>query len=164
MSLGALITTANPLNTNSELAKQLSDSNPVLAFTTPELAPKLAASGGVPVVLLEGSLGNLVTLDELIRRGLNGGKEVVWEKVVQQDAAALLYSSGTTGVSKGVVSSHRNMIAMVQTIVQRFRPDEASGSLGTFVCTVPMFHIYGLVAFATGTQNQFLLSLIIKLC
>ncbi|XP_074263864.1 peroxisomal OPC-8:0-CoA ligase 1-like [Silene latifolia] len=148
MSLGALITTANPLNTNSEIAKQLADSGPKLAFVTRELVGKLTGCG-IPIVLLEEGAGVVSSLGELMKGG--GGKgEVRREKVRQNDAAALLYSSGTTGVSKGVVSSHRNMIAMVQTIIQRFRIDEASGSLGTFVCTVPMFHIYGLVAFATG--------------
>ncbi|KAL0325968.1 UNVERIFIED_CONTAM: 4-coumarate--CoA ligase-like 5 [Sesamum radiatum] len=71
----------------------------------------------------------------------------VKERVCQNDTATLLYSSGTTGASKGVVSSHRNLIAMVQTVVNRFKLDEEEQ---TFICTVPMFHIYGLVAFATG--------------
>ncbi|KAK6118939.1 hypothetical protein DH2020_047318 [Rehmannia glutinosa] len=65
----------------------------------------------------------------------------VKERVNQDDTATLLYSSGTTGASKGVVSSHRNLIAMVQTVVNRFKLDEDKQ---TFICTVPMFHIYGL--------------------
>ncbi|KAK9740106.1 hypothetical protein RND81_03G011700 [Saponaria officinalis] len=164
MSLGALITTANPLNTASEIAKQVGDSEPVLAFTTRELAPKLADSG-VPVILLGdadadggGDSGKSIenvrvisSFEELMKGEVADDKidAVRREKVRQDDAAALLYSSGTTGVSKGVVTSHRNMIAMVQTIIQRFKVDEGSDS-NTFVCTVPMFHIYGLVAFATG--------------
>lgn len=68
------------------------------------------------------------------------------ERVTQNDTATLLYSSGTTGASKGVVSSHKNLIAMVQTVLGRF----GSGGEQVFMCTVPMFHIYGLVAFATG--------------
>ncbi|XP_021737149.1 4-coumarate--CoA ligase-like 5 [Chenopodium quinoa] len=154
MSLGALITTTNPLNTTREISKQIADSKPFLAFTTPELAPKLAGSG-IPVILLggeKGSFGNLkilTTLEEMVK---GERKEVrVKERVCQNDAAALLYSSGTTGESKGVVSSHRNMIAMVQTIIGRFRlNDEDQRNGNTFICTVPMFHIYGLVAFATG--------------
>lgn len=83
------------------------------------------------------------------------GMRVMRDRVDQNDAAALLYSSGTTGESKGVISSHRNMIAMVQVIIGRFRLDDeyqrSGGSLNNvFICTVPMFHIYGLVAFATG--------------
>ncbi|TKY57585.1 4-coumarate--CoA ligase 5 [Spatholobus suberectus] len=70
----------------------------------------------------------------------------VRERVEQDDTATLLYSSGTTGPSKGVVSSHRNLIAMVQIVLGRFKMEENE----TFICTVPMFHIYGLAVFATG--------------
>nr|DAD21678.1 TPA_asm: hypothetical protein HUJ06_023141 [Nelumbo nucifera] len=45
----------------------------------------------------------------------------VKDRVCQDDTATLLYSSGTTGASKGIVSSHRNLIAMVQTILGRFK-------------------------------------------
>jgi len=159
MSLGALITTTNPLNTKYEIAKQIADSKPILAFTTRELVPKLA-DAGVPIVLIgeervPSGLGGsptvkiVGTLDELVKAD-PGEKPRVKERVGQNDAAALLYSSGTTGASKGVISSHRNLIAMVQTVISRFRLDEEGESYRTFVCTVPMFHIYGLVAFATG--------------
>ncbi|XP_075486103.1 putative CoA ligase CCL5 [Primulina tabacum] len=156
MSLGAVITTTNPLNTPREIAKQIADSKPVLAFTIPQLLPKVAGSN-LPVVLLGSDLsgsqrnqesGNLRivgSIEEMMRREPSPTR--VKERVSQDDTATLLYSSGTTGASKGVISSHRNLIAMVQTVVNRFRLDEENS---TFICTVPMFHIYGLVAFATG--------------
>lgn len=163
MSLGAVITTINPLNTTREVSKQVLDSRPFLAFTTPQLMHKLSECN-VPVILLEGGVEEgkmgsssnvkvLATLDEMVKGG--GGERRVKERVCQNDAAALLYSSGTTGASKGVISTHGNMIAMVQTIIGRFRLDDAYEKSGgthghTFICTVPMFHIYGLVAFATG--------------
>ncbi|XP_073020016.1 probable CoA ligase CCL5 [Primulina eburnea] len=156
MSLGAVITTTNPLNTSREIAKQIADSKPVLAFTIPQLLPKLAGSN-LPVVLLgsdvsasqrnpaSGNLRIVASIEEMMRREPSPTR--VKERVSQDDTATLLYSSGTTGASKGVISSHRNLIAMVQTVVNRFRLDEENS---TFICTVPMFHIYGLVAFATG--------------
>ncbi|KAL2232180.1 4-coumarate--CoA ligase-like 5 [Sesamum indicum] len=152
MSLGAIITTTNPLNTSREIAKQIADSKPVLAFTIPQLLPKLADSN-LPVVLLGSECGTpnssklriVASIEELMRREPRQSR--VKERVHQNDTATLLYSSGTTGASKGVVSSHRNLIAMVQTVVNRFKLDEEEQ---TFICTVPMFHIYGLVAFATG--------------
>nr|QLM00652.1 4-coumarate-CoA ligase-like 4 [Ziziphora clinopodioides subsp. bungeana] len=150
MSLGAVITTTNPLNTSGEISKQIADSKPVLAFTTAALLPKLADSNrNLPVVLLAdsspGGLGIVASIEEMMRR--EPSRSRVRERVDQDDTATLLYSSGTTGASKGVVSSHRNLMAMVQTVVNRFKLDEAKE---TFICTVPMFHIYGLVAFATG--------------
>ncbi|CAI9763863.1 unnamed protein product [Fraxinus pennsylvanica] len=150
MSLGAIITTTNPLNTSREIAKQIADSKPVLAFTIPQLLPKLGDSK-LPIVLLDSansypSKFKIVnTIVEMMKREPSQSR--VKERVSQDDTASLLYSSGTTGMSKGVVSSHRNLIAMVQTIVSRFKLDEENH---TFICTVPMFHIYGLAAFATG--------------
>ena len=150
MSLGAIITTTNPLNTPREIAKQIADSKPVLAFTIKELIPKLAGSS-LPIVLLDDPQNitpeakKLTTLQEMMNKEPNGSR--VRDRVNQDDTATLLYSSGTTGASKGVVSSHRNLIAMIQTIVDRFNSEEAQQ---TFICTVPMFHIYGLAAFAMG--------------
>lgn len=146
MSLGAIITTTNPLNTNREINKQIADSKPVLAFTIPELLPKLAESN-LPIVLIGSGSGKgkiVSTLEEMMRKEPNRNR--VKERVTQDDTATLLYSSGTTGASKGVISSHRNLIAMVQTVLGRFQLEDQQ----TFLCTVPMFHIYGLVAFATG--------------
>ncbi|PHT32733.1 4-coumarate--CoA ligase-like 4 [Capsicum baccatum] len=153
MSLGGIITTTNPLNTSSEISKQIKDSKPVLAFTIPELLPKITGSN-LPVILINGEelaftsdskLRIIGTLEKLIME--KPAERRMKERVTQDDTATLLYSSGTTGASKGVISSHRNLIAMVQTIVGRFKLDEGEQ---TFICTVPMFHIYGLAAFAAG--------------
>ncbi|KAG6390798.1 hypothetical protein SASPL_148543 [Salvia splendens] len=152
MSLGAVVTTTNPLNTAREIAKQISDSKPSLAFTIPQLLPKLADCSNLPIVLLgsgnpiSGAKFKIIsTIEEMMRR--EPSQIRVRERVDQDDTATLLYSSGTTGASKGVVSSHKNLIAMVQTVVNRFKLEEGKE---IFICTVPMFHIYGLVAFATG--------------
>lgn len=147
MSLGAIITTTNPLNTNREINKQIANSKPVLAFTIAELLPKLADSN-LPIVLIGPGTGKgkiVSTLEEMMTKEPNQNR--VKERVTQDDTATLLYSSGTTGESKGVISSHRNLIAMVQTVLGRFQLED---NHQTFLCTVPMFHIYGLVAFATG--------------
>uniref|UniRef100_A0A1J3EP05 4-coumarate--CoA ligase-like 5 n=1 Tax=Noccaea caerulescens TaxID=107243 RepID=A0A1J3EP05_NOCCA len=155
MSLGAVITTTNPLNTPGEIAKQIKNSNPVLAFTTSQLLPKIVAASGskkLPIVLMDeervDSVGEMRRLVEMMKKEPSGAR--VMERVDQDDTATLLYSSGTTGMSKGVISSHRNLIAMVQTIVNRFGSDDGSQGEQRFICTVPMYHIYGLAAFATG--------------
>ncbi|CAM8935850.1 unnamed protein product [Rhodiola kirilowii] len=154
MSLGAVITTTNPLNTCQEIKKQIADSKPVFAFTITELVHKLADSG-LRVILIGkngGSPASGVDIVSDLDRMLNSdpGLVRVRPKINQDDTATLLYSSGTTGASKGVVSSHRNLIAMVQVLKQRFNADPDLKKEQIFICTVPMFHIYGLAAFATG--------------
>lgn len=88
----------------------------------------------------------VTTLEEMMKK--EPSQKRIGDRVNQDDTASLLYSSGTTGASKGVVSSHKNLIAMVKTIINRFRLDETRDPI--FICTVPMFHIYGLAAFAMG--------------
>lgn len=156
MSLGAVVTTANPLNTPAEIAKQVADARPVLAFTTRDLLPKLSrASHDLRVVLLESTRlpddaadpRIVATIEEIAATPPNPALRR--DRITQDDPATLLYSSGTTGPSKGVVATHRSLISMVQIVMTRFRLEE-SDRTETFLCTVPMFHVYGLVAFATG--------------
>jgi OPC-8:0 CoA ligase 1 len=152
MSLGAVLTTANPINTPAEIAKQVADARPVLAFTTRDLLPKLPRDAGLRVVLLEAARVPadprvVATIEEISATPPDPARRR--DRITQDDQATLLYSSGTTGPSKGVVATHRNLISMVQIIMNRFRL-ELSDTTETFLCTVPMFHVYGLVAFATG--------------
>ncbi|CAN1252963.1 Probable CoA ligase CCL7 [Linum perenne] len=117
-SFGAIATTANPLYTAVEIGKQIKDSNPKLVVTVPELWGKVKGFG-LPAIFL----------------GQNPG-------VKQTDTAALLYSSGTTGLSKGVVLTHRNFIAAATMITMD--QDTAGEAENVFLCVLPMFHVFGL--------------------
>ncbi|XP_056845091.1 OPC-6:CoA ligase isoform X5 [Raphanus sativus] len=147
MSLGAVVTTANTLNTAAEILKQVADSNPTLAFTTADLAPKLAGSGISVVLERVGSTRgvNVVgVVSEMMEKEPRGQR--VRDRVNEEDTAMLLYSSGTTGPSKGVISSHKNLTALVARFVS-----EKSICDQIFLCTVPMFHTYGLLCFCMST-------------
>lgn len=72
-------------------------------------------------------------------------QNTVKDRVTQDDTATLLYSSGTTGASKGVVSSHGNLIALIDMVGGRFRTHEKDQ---IYIATIPMFHTYGLASFA----------------
>ncbi|KAL1193189.1 OPC-6:CoA ligase [Cardamine amara subsp. amara] len=151
LSLGAVLTTANTLNTAGEISKQIADSNPTLAFTTRQLATKLPAR--ISVVLtdedeerVDPTLGVRVvgSLKEMMKKEPSGQR--VRERVNKEDTAMMLYSSGTTGPSKGVISSHGNLTAYVARFISvNLNRDEI------YLCTVPMFHTYGLLAFAMAT-------------
>ncbi|KAJ4971127.1 hypothetical protein NE237_004226 [Protea cynaroides] len=69
--------------------------------------------------------------------------------VKQTDTAALLYSSGTTGTSKGVVLTHRNFISAALMVTSD--QDFAGEMHNIFLCFLPMFHIFG---FSTITYSQ----------
>ena len=63
-------------------------------------------------------------------------------QILQDDIAALLYSSGTTGLSKGVAITHRNFISCIcifnHGIDELLSPDQ------WLLLVLPMFHVYGL--------------------
>jgi OPC-8:0 CoA ligase-1 len=82
-------------------------------------------------------------LEEMLKQQPSGPR--VRDHIHQDNMATLLYSTGTTGASKGVVGLHRSLIAMVQIGLSQFNLD---GGDHRFICTVPMFHIYVLAVFA----------------
>nr|XP_043610087.1 4-coumarate--CoA ligase-like 7 [Erigeron canadensis] len=142
-SLGGIVTTANPLYTVNELSHQINDSNPKLIISVTELLNKV---NGFKIPLLD-----LNDYDKLSVTLLK--KQHPFEKniVFQTDVAAILYSSGTTGLSKGVVLTHKGIIAasLMVTADQEMYKEGKS----VFLCVVPLFHIMGLVTF-TYSQLQ----------
>ncbi|KAK7278610.1 hypothetical protein RJT34_23642 [Clitoria ternatea] len=148
LSVGAVLTTANPLNTASEIAKQVKDSCAKFAITAPEELHKLVPTG-VPIILTSAaqSDGKLLSVEELIE-GCYNSPELPQVTVAQSDTAAILYSSGTTGISKGVVLTHANFIYIMRLL---FWSADVSASLDdVFLAFIPMFHVYGLVFFGLG--------------
>ncbi|MBA0756171.1 hypothetical protein Gogos_021681 [Gossypium gossypioides] len=118
-AIGAIATTANPNYTVNELSKQLKDSNPKLVVTVPELFDKVK-DFNIPLISL-GSKRNqrgfnvkntpkIRSFHDLLDIAGNV-TEFPSVSVKQTDTAVLLYSSGTTGLSKGVVLTHGNFIA-----------------------------------------------------
>ncbi|CAD6202109.1 unnamed protein product [Miscanthus lutarioriparius] len=129
-ALGAVATTTNPLYTPREVGKQLG---------LPTIL--LDVDGGAASATASKPQGVSVTLySDLI----SGARETEYRRppTKQSDTAALLYSSGTTGASKGVILTHRNFIsaAAMMTADQ----DALGEGPNVFLCFLPMFHIFGL--------------------
>ena len=60
----------------------------------------------------------------------------------EEDAAILQYTGGTTGLPKGVVLTHRNIVSNIHQIYTWFNP---SFGTDTFCSAFPMFHVAGLI-------------------
>ncbi|KAK9158583.1 hypothetical protein Scep_005157 [Stephania cephalantha] len=150
VAIGAIATTVNPLYTVAELSKQIKDSGPKLVITVPQLWDKVKGFGLASVILGSDrvswskqivSNAKLTSFSELLELG-GSSNDFPVVKIKQSDVAALLYSSGTTGTSKGVILTHRNFIA-AGTMVSSDQ-DFAGEMHNVFLCFLPMFHIFGL--------------------
>jgi long-chain acyl-CoA synthetase len=141
---GAVPTPARFLLTEDELRHVVSDSGAVAVVTTPEFLPKVTASApGLPVVVVGGEGG--IPWEEL-----EAGGELGLVERAPEDLAALLYTGGTTGRSKGVALTHAGLDAA------GFAASEAAYSPGrsTMLLPLPLAHAYGLLVTVAGLHAR----------
>jgi acyl-CoA synthetase (AMP-forming)/AMP-acid ligase II len=145
-SAGGKCTTVNPLYTAGELAHQLSDSGAKILVTVPpfiDVANEAAAQAGMDDVFVIGEAEGAAPFTELL-----GDPAEAPDVDIDpgSDLAVLPYSSGTTGLPKGVMLTHRNLVANLLQVQDAFpiEPDD------TLVGVLPFFHIYGM----TVIMNQ----------
>ena len=137
---GATITTVNPTYAAGELRHQLEDARASLLVAAAgclEVARAGAAGTAVREVLSIGEAEGHRPLDALLAEPVEQTALDVGESVV-----ALPYSSGTTGLPKGVMLTHRNLVANIGQL-NAMLPVEA-GEVGLAV--LPFFHIFGMQA------------------
>ncbi|CAK7343168.1 unnamed protein product [Dovyalis caffra] len=147
VSLGAIASACNPAYTVTEISKQVNDCKPKLIITVPEILDKVNHFN-LPLILLKESAkvdSKIWFYSDLLKSSnhdqvLNLPAE--GRNVNQNDVAALLYSSGTTGGSKGVMLTHKNFISNSLMITDD--QDRYNEPKNVFLCFLPMFHIFGL--------------------
>ena len=138
---GATASTINALYTSNEVTNQLSDAGAVALVTVSPLLPNAAPAAerlGIPddrVVVLDGAPGH-PSLADVLGAG-HPAPEVSIDPATH--LAVLPYSSGTTGFPKGVMLTHRNLVANVTQC----------GAIGlgredVVLAVLPFFHIYGM--------------------
>ncbi len=136
---GGAITTINPTYTASEVTHQLRDAKAELLVTIPaflDTARAAVAGTGVTEIIVIGEAEGATPIAALMGSPLATQAPVDLENHI----VVLPYSSGTTGLPKGVMLSHRNLVVNVDQIIQagEFRMGETCAGF------LPFFHIYGM--------------------
>ena len=139
---GATCTTVASLATAEDVEKQIKASGATMMLTTSSIGwagARGAESAGLPPERIIGLTG-LHGMGEMLAEG-HTAPDV---DVLGDDIAVIPFSSGTTGVPKGVQLTHRNLIANV--LQAGAATEEALREDTPAVTVLPFFHIYGLTA------------------
>ncbi|KAM7280445.1 hypothetical protein ACFE04_007579 [Oxalis oulophora] len=133
LSINVVASPINPISTDFEISRLIKISKPVIAFATSATLCKVVKLN-LPTVLIDSpefhQPATMLTCQKLIDS----------VEVTQDDVAAILYSSGTTGKLKGVMTTHGNLISIVSGYEWA---KQARENPVVHLYTVPYFHIFG---------------------
>jgi acyl-CoA synthetase (AMP-forming)/AMP-acid ligase II len=156
---GATATTINALFTANDIAKQLTDSQARMLITVAPLlaqAERTAAAVGLSdgdIVVLDGpgleAVGTAKghpNATDLLAAG-RPAPQIDFDPATL--LAALPYSSGTTGHPKGVMLTHRNLVANAAQLmpIQRLTVEDV------IIAVLPFFHVYGMTVLLNGALH-----------
>jgi acyl-CoA synthetase (AMP-forming)/AMP-acid ligase II len=150
-TLGGIVSPVNPLYTEHEIAHQLKDAGARFLVTVPQFFEKGAAAAreaNIEELFVFENAGAAADGSEAVNNATpfsslleSDGDFAPVTINPREDLVALPYSSGTTGLPKGVMLTHHNLVANMCQMegLQYFNETD------TLICVLPLFHIYGLV-------------------
>ncbi len=159
LKIGAIVTAINPLHHEREVTYQLCDSGAQTIVVTASLWPK------VQVIKNETQLTNIIVVDsEVAAQNIdphskgpssvlefhkfvekNSSRPALIELNPSEDLAALQYTGGTTGFSKGAMLTHRNLVSNAFAFASAIE----SIADDVFLTALPLSHIYGMTTSLT---------------
>ena len=131
---GIVLVPINILYREREISHIVADASPRLVVT------ERAAFQSFPGL-------DVLAVDELTRDASRLPATDVRRQIDGDSPAALVYTSGTTGRSKGAILSHNNFLANTANLVASWRITSAD----RYLAVLPLFHVHGLVASTLAT-------------
>ena len=140
----------NPLYSEDELVHQINDSGSKIIITSSVLLEKVINS------IDRTKIQNVIVVQNECNTEPNDQRILAWNELlkenrgytennidIENDIALLQYTGGTTGISKGCMLTHKNLVVNAMAIKQFFSPILKEGA-EKFLGVLPFFHIYGL--------------------
>jgi long-chain acyl-CoA synthetase len=171
---GIIVVNTNPLYTASEMKHQFNDAGAKavvivanFAHNLEEILPETSIEHVILTQLgdqiggLKGALVNFVVkkVNKMVpkfnlpkaipfKEALNRGAAYAYQKptIKAEDIAFLQYTGGTTGVSKGAMLTHRNLLANLEQCNAWFSPADLEPGREVFITALPLYHIFALTA------------------
>lgn len=154
--LGAIVAPSNPLGMESDIVKQVKQSNARFVVTVPEQLSKFQTFDRIPIILIgdetarsKSTVDAPITLFSELKHLKLGAEDAGAENIPAypqtqaNDTCTLLFSSGTTGLSKAVQLTHENFISAI-TAYNTLEPGQSTMETDVCLAIIPMFHVYGL--------------------
>lgn len=179
---GCILVNTNPLYTSRELKHQLNDSGARLVITLTNIASELHEvvddTAVEQVILTEvGDLlpglrrmGTNAVFKYLLRQvpslkfrnsvsyldalGQGSKKKLLPAQTGPDDVAVLQYTGGTTGVAKGVMLTHNNLISGMHQVAWIYQKAEWQAGRMRMVTPLPLYHIYAFSISFTHSLNN----------
>lgn len=153
---GAVYLPLNTAYTPAEVAYFVSDAEPAVLMCRPQ------AEDGLRDVLADVKDLHILTMDDkgkgpLLDQAQNAAPKTEIAEVQSEDLAAILYTSGTTGRSKGAMLSHENLASNATALHEMWGWREGD----VLIHALPIFHVHGLFvalhcALLNGSKMWFL--------
>ncbi|NYE58437.1 long-chain-fatty-acid--CoA ligase [Carboxydothermus ferrireducens] len=153
LTLGGIVVQTNPMYVERELEYQLNDSGAETIILLDVLYPRANAVKGntalknlivvnIPLIgTYPGEFGpGVYKFNDLISDSEPNSPEVT---VTPDDVAVLQYTGGTTGISKGAMLTHKNLVANVYQ-VREFSNGIFFDGQERILTALPLFHVYGM--------------------